>query len=391
MRQYLKANEIDSTTIKQVTTVTNYKVKNIASALAVFGIEATINIGAASVLYGGSAIMFGSAMKQKNVGTKLILGASGAALTLLTSYACTEAIDNALEEVRKRVKEINDHAEMYATEDGYIYFYDWNSKQCHDPEKPILMKTRVECITKAAKLLGIAISNMDKRIADVELKKLHKLTNEREIAGAAWAIFKEDCESERHISEPGWMESRRGIRAEIRAFCEMYGADPAVWLQAHDAEFQRISEEATVICKLLHKDDDRTATETEILGAKWNAFKEAHGKDASDWASDAKLPVRKERGKTCYFIYRHARADEIRVEAETIRENEQIDWTAEEQAKNQARREQFIEVFGKTPEEYLGIEETRTNDQNKAAPKQETDQDEAAPKQEADDLNETDE
>ena len=118
MRQYLKANEIDSTTIKQVTTVTNYKVKNIASALAVFGIEATINIGAASVLYGGSAIMFGSAMKQKNVGTKLILGASGAALTLLTSYACTEAIDNALEEVRKRVKEINDHAEMYATEDG---------------------------------------------------------------------------------------------------------------------------------------------------------------------------------------------------------------------------------------------------------------------------------
>lgn len=258
MRQYLKANEIDSTTIKQVTTVTNYKVKNIASALAVFGIEATINIGAASVLYGGSAIMFGSAMKQKNVGTKLILGASGAALTLLTSYACTEAIDNALEEVRKRVKEINDHVEMYATEDGYIYFYDWNSKQCHDPEKPILMKTRVECITKAAKLLGIAISNMDKRIADVELKKLHKLTDEREITGAAWAIFKEDCESERHISEPGWMESRRGIRAEIRAFCEMYGADPAVWLQAHDAEFQRISEEATVICKLLHKDDDRT-------------------------------------------------------------------------------------------------------------------------------------
>lgn len=382
MRQYLKANEIDSTTIKQVTTVTNYKVKNIASALAAFGIEATINIGAASVLYGGSAIMFGSAMKQKNVGTKLILGASGAALTLLTSYACTEAIDNALEEVRKRVKEINDHAEMYATEDGYIYFYDWNSKQCHDPEKPILMKTRVECITKAAKLLGIAISNMDKRIADVELKKLHKLTDEREITGAAWAIFKEDCESERHVSEPGWMESRRGIRAEIRAFCEMYGADPAVWLQAHDAEFQRISEEATVICKLLHKDGGRTATETEILGAKWTAFKEAHGKDASDWASDAKLPVRKERGKTCYFIYRHARADEIRVEAETIRENEQIDWTAEDQVKNQARREQFIEVFGKTPEEYLGIEETRANDQDEAAPKQE---------QEPDDLNETDE
>lgn len=384
MRQYLKANEIDSTTIKQVTTVTNYKVKNIASALAVFGIEATINIGAASVLYGGSAIMFGSAMKRKNVGTKLILGASGAALTLLTSYACTEAIDNALEEVRKRVKEINDHVEMYATEDGYIYFYDWNSKQCHDPEKPILMKTRVECITKAAKLLGIAISNMDKRIADVELKKLHKLTDEREITGAAWAIFKEDCESERHISEPGWMESRRGIRAEIRAFGEMYGADPAVWLQAHDAEFQRISEEATVICKLLHKDDDRTATETEILGAKWTAFKEAHGKDASDWASDAKLPVRNERGKTCYFIYRHARADEIRVEAETIRENEQIDWTAEEQAKNQARREQFIEVFGKTPEEYLGIEETRANDQDEAAPKQEQEH-------ESDDLNETDE
>lgn len=382
MRQYLRANEIDSATIKQVTTVTNYKVKNIASALAVFGIEATINIGAASVLYGGSAIMFGSAMKQKNVGTKLILGASGAALTLLTSYACIEAIDNALEEVRKRVKEINDHAEMYATEDGYIYFYDWNSKQCHDPEKPILMKTRVECITKAAKLLGIAISNMDKRIADVELKKLHKLTDEREISGAAWAIFKEDCESERHISEPGSMESRRGIRAEIRAFCEMYGADPAVWLQAHDAEFQRISEEATMICKLLHKDDDRTATETEILGAKWTAFKEAHGKDASDWASDAKLPVRKERGKSCYFIYRHARADEIRVEAETIRENEQIDWTTEDQAKNQARREQFIEVFGKTPEEYLGIEETRTNDQDEAAPKQE---------QEPDDLNETDE